>query len=119
VFTAVPLPDARVRGVLLACTLLFPLSFGNLDFSEKWAYNHFTNRVREVRVSPGWIDTEEAAELSGYNQDYVRQLCRRDPRPFEARRKGSMWWIDEASFRRFVEEQRKVAGDDSRYGPQS
>lgn len=66
-------------------------------------------------MAPGWIDTDEAARLSGYHRDYLRQLCRKEPQPFKAERRGNMWWIDEASFKAFLEEQQ--AAGDVRYGP--
>jgi len=37
-----------------------------------------------------WIDTKGAAELSGYHRDCVRQLARKDPRPFRAEVRGNM-----------------------------
>ena len=66
---------------------------------------------------PEWIDTQEASELSGYHRDYVRQLARKDPRPFKAEVRGTMWWINKESFLNFVAEQRARAETNGRQGP--
>ena len=62
---------------------------------------------------PEWITTREAAELSGYHVDYLRQLARQGVLP--ASKKGSMWWVDRDEFLVFLEEQK--ASDDARRGP--
>jgi excisionase family DNA binding protein len=39
-----------------------------------------------------WITTAEAAELTGYNLEYIRQMIRR--RVIVAEKKGRDWWVD-------------------------
>jgi excisionase family DNA binding protein len=47
-----------------------------------------------------WITTEDAAELSGYHIVYIRKLVREGK--VEARKRGSMWWIDKASMETYM-----------------
>lgn len=51
---------------------------------------------------PDWITTSEAAQVSGYNIDYLRRLMRQGK--ITGEKKGLMWWIDLESLRAYVEE---------------
>jgi excisionase family DNA binding protein len=42
-----------------------------------------------------WITTQEAADLTGYNLGYVRQIIWRGI--IVAEKKGRDWWVDKAS----------------------
>ncbi len=46
-------------------------------------------------ITEGWVNTREAAELTGYTVVYVRQLALRDR--IEARKVGRDWLINRAS----------------------
>jgi len=62
---------------------------------------------------PEWITTQEAAKLSGYHIEYLRNLIRMGR--VYAEKKGRDWWIDRDRFRAFVEDQK--ASGDPRHGP--
>ncbi len=62
-----------------------------------------------------WITTAEAAELSGYHPDYIRQLIRQGK--IKADRKGTMFWIDRSSLFSFVRHAEKAKSKDQRHGP--
>lgn len=61
-----------------------------------------------------YITVRTAAEISGYNQQYLRRLLRRDV--FRTKRLGQTWLIDRNDFNTYLEETRKT--DDKRFGPQ-
>ena len=63
---------------------------------------------------PQWITTEEAAELSGYDVQYMRRLARQGK--IGAEKKGRDWWIDRDVFKAYLD--RMLASDDGRAGPQ-
>ncbi len=42
-----------------------------------------------------WITTKEAADLTGYNQEYIRQMIRAGR--IDAEKKGRDWWVDRHS----------------------
>ncbi len=50
---------------------------------------------------PEWITAEEAAELSGYQPEYVRRLARQGK--IGAAKKGRDWWVDREVFRAYLE----------------
>lgn len=45
---------------------------------------------------PDYLTTLEAAELSGYNAEYIRQLIRAGT--LKAEKRGRDWWIDRKAF---------------------
>jgi excisionase family DNA binding protein len=53
-----------------------------------------------------WITTAEAAELTGYNLEYIRQMIRR--RVIVAEKKGRDWWVDRASIEAYAEEMKQL-----------
>lgn len=53
-----------------------------------------------------WITTAEAAELTGYNLEYIRQMIRRQV--IVAEKKGRDWWVDRASIEAHAEEMRQL-----------
>jgi len=62
-----------------------------------------------------WISTDEAAELSGYHRDYIRQLIRQGK--IQANRKGTMFWVNRASLLLFLQKAKKAKVTDRRHGP--
>ena len=62
-----------------------------------------------------WITTAEAAEVSGYNEEYIRRLIRKGKLP--ARRFGPMWQVSRSALLEYV----RTAYDpqDKRRGPRS
>jgi len=55
-----------------------------------------------------------AAEISGYNQQYLRRLLRN--RVFQSRKIGQIWLIDKKSFMDYLKSANK--SKDKRFGPQ-
>jgi excisionase family DNA binding protein len=53
-----------------------------------------------------WITTKEAADLTGYNQEYIRQMIRSDR--IVAEKKGRDWWVDRASIEAHAEKMKQL-----------
>ena len=51
------------------------------------------------------LSTREAAEVSGYNPDYIGKLCRTGVLP--GKRIGRSWFVEEDSFKKFVAKQKE------------
>jgi excisionase family DNA binding protein len=66
-------------------------------------------------MATDWITTAEAAELSGYHPEHIRELVRDGK--IKASRKGTMFWIDRASLQRFLRLVNKAQSTDRRLGP--
>ena len=49
-----------------------------------------------------YVSVEEAAEISGYSQQYIRRLLRQ--RRIQAVKKGYMWWVDLDSLKAYKQE---------------
>lgn len=58
------------------------------------------NPPRDWADMPDWITTTDAAELSGYDVQYVRELARAGK--IGAEKKGRDWWIDRDKFRLYL-----------------
>jgi excisionase family DNA binding protein len=64
-------------------------------------------------VNDDWITTNEAADLSGYHVNYIRQLIRRGA--IHARKFGTIWQVSQSSLEAYVESATK--SEDGRHGP--
>ena len=53
-----------------------------------------------AKVQPEWITTKQAAELSGYHADHVRELLRAGK--VEGRKFGEVWQIDRGSLLAYI-----------------
>ncbi|NLF00543.1 MAG: helix-turn-helix domain-containing protein [Anaerolineales bacterium] len=53
-----------------------------------------------------WITTQESAELTGYNLEYIRQMIRRGV--IGAEKRGRDWWVDRASIEAYAEEMKRL-----------
>jgi excisionase family DNA binding protein len=60
-----------------------------------------------------WVTTLEAAELSGYHPERIRELIR--DRRIVAIKKGNAWWVDRASLVAYVKAAKQMG--DRRHGP--
>lgn len=60
-----------------------------------------------------WISVDEAADLSGYNSEYVRRLIRNEQ--IQAEKKGWQWWVDKKSLLEYLKTAKKSS--DKRLGP--
>ena len=62
---------------------------------------------------PDYLTVLEAADLSGYNAEYIRQLIRSGSLPADKR--GRDWWIDRKAFDAYLKVARK--SKNKRRGP--
>jgi Helix-turn-helix domain len=62
-----------------------------------------------------WIDTEEAAQISGYHVNYLRTLLREEK--ISAKKKGGSYWIDRQSLLDYIRAAQTSA--DKRHGARS
>ena len=53
-----------------------------------------------------WITTKEAAELTGYNLEYIRQMMRRGV--IRAEKRGRDWWVDKVSIKTYADEMKRL-----------
>lgn len=53
-----------------------------------------------------WITTKEAAALTGYNLEYIRQMIRRGV--IRAEKRGRDWWVDRASIESYANEMKRL-----------
>ena len=60
-----------------------------------------------------WITTTEAAELSGYHPDHLRELIRDGQ--IAAVKKGNAWWVDRKALVAYLKAAQKA--EDKRRGP--
>jgi len=61
-----------------------------------------------------WLTTQEAAELSGYHEEYIRRMVRAGK--LEARKFGPVWQVNRANLLTYLEAANE--SDDPRRGPQ-
>lgn len=62
-----------------------------------------------------WLTVQEAAELSGYNHEYIRRLMREGK--IEAEKVSIVWVIRRASLMAYIK--RTQQSTDKRHGPKS
>ena len=60
-----------------------------------------------------WITTTEAAKLSGYHPEHIRELIREGK--IAAVKKGNAWWVDRKALFAYLKEAEKLS--DKRHGP--
>ena len=60
-----------------------------------------------------WITTGEAAELSGYDIEYIRQMIRAGT--IKAGKRGRDWWVDRKAFISYLQSSKRSG--DKRRGP--
>jgi len=65
-------------------------------------------------ISGEYLSIRSTAEISGYNQQYLRRLSRN--RVFQSRKIGQIWLIDKKSFLDYLKSANK--SKDKRFGPQ-
>ncbi len=62
---------------------------------------------------PDWVTTTEAANLSGYHPERIRELIREGK--IAALKKGNAWWVDRQSLLLYLKAAK--TGTDRRHGP--
>lgn len=75
------------------------------------------HHINRVSLMPDWLcwTVEEAAEATGYSQQYIRRLVRKKENRIEAVKFGSLYLIRQDSLREFL---RGIEGEtDGRFGP--
>jgi excisionase family DNA binding protein len=60
-----------------------------------------------------WITTDEAAELTGYDVEYVRRLLRKGK--VQSKKFGAVWQVDRDSLLSYLRDSQN--SDDKRRGP--
>jgi excisionase family DNA binding protein len=65
-------------------------------------------------ITGEFLTVRSAAEISGYNKQYLRRLLRN--RVFQSRKIGRIWLIDKKSFLDYLKSANK--SKDKRFGPQ-
>jgi excisionase family DNA binding protein len=66
-------------------------------------------------MSDHWVTVNEAARLSGYHAERIRELIRDGK--IVATKKGNSWWVDSKSVLTYVKDAQKTK--DKRFGPRS
>jgi excisionase family DNA binding protein len=66
-------------------------------------------------MSPDWITTAEAVELSGYHVNHIRRLIRRGH--IDAQKFGPVWQISRSSLIRYI--RKAESSKDKRWGPKT
>ena len=60
-------------------------------------------------VAQGWVNTREAAELTGYTADYVRQLIKREH--IMAQKVGRDWYVSLSSLLAYKRQMETLGND--------
>jgi phage terminase Nu1 subunit (DNA packaging protein) len=63
-------------------------------------------------IPSDWRTAAEAAALTGYNAEYVRELARQGKIAAAKRQGGREWWVDVDSLRQYRAKQGKKGGSD-------
>ena len=74
---------------------------------------HLNYPEKHLQDLPPWMTTQEAAEYSGYDVQYVRRLARQSK--IGAVKKGRDWWIDVEKFTAYL--RTMIESKDGRAGP--
>ena len=56
-----------------------------------------------------YVSVEEAAEITGYDPEYIRRLLRQ--KKINAEKKGTMWWIDVESLKEYKKQMDNLGTD--------
>ena len=71
-------------------------------------------RLGDWMSSPEWVSVKEAAELSGFDAQYVRTLVRSRKVAAEKKRRHE-WWIDKSSLQAYVKSTKSLGS--AKYSP--
>jgi len=71
------------------------------------------SRVYNVSMITEWVTTIEAASISGYHPEHIRELIR--DKKIVAVKKGNAWWVDRASLIAYAKAAKQK--EDRRHGP--
>jgi len=74
----------------------------------------FSVKSLKSEISGNYLTVKSAAEISGYNQQYLRRLLRNQV--FQSRKIGQIWLIDKMNFLDYLKSANK--SKDKRFGPQ-
>ena len=74
----------------------------------------FSFKTHTSDFSAEYITVRTAANISGYNQQYLRRLLRENI--LQSKRMGQLWVIDQDDFLKYLRRAKK--SEDKRFGPQ-
>ncbi len=74
----------------------------------------FSFKAHESVFTGEFITVKTAAEISGYNEQYLRRLLRKNT--FRSKRIGQLWLIDRDNFMKYILQVKRST--DNRFGPQ-
>ena len=80
-------------------------------------YKILRNETHKLTVPPSriiidgmeYVSVEEAAEITGYDPEYIRRLLRQSK--VNAEKKGTMWWIDLDSLKEYKKQMDALGTD--------
>jgi len=75
----------------------------------------FSFKSPKSEISGEYLTVRSAAEISGYNQQYIRRLLRKGV--FRTIKIGQFWLIDHSVFVNYMSE--ATQAKDKRFGPQA
>ena len=97
------IPRTCVAQQSITCTRLHLGSV--LEYNPLWS----------VVMPDDWIASTEAAEVSGYHPEHIRELIRDGK--IEARKFGTIWQVSRSSLLAYLEAAEKIG--DKRWGPKT
>ena len=71
------------------------------------------NQERIIIDGMEYVSVEEASQITGYSEQYIRRLLRQGK--IKAEKKGSMWWVEMESLEAYKREMDSLGPD--KYSP--
>ena len=71
------------------------------------------NHERIIIDGMEYVSVEEASQITGYSEQYIRRLLRQGK--VKAEKKGSMWWVEMESLEAYKHEMDSLGSD--KYSP--
>ena len=71
------------------------------------------NHERIIIDGMEYVSVEEASQITGYSEQYIRRLLRQSK--IKAEKKGSMWWVELESLETYKREMDSLGSD--KYSP--
>ena len=71
------------------------------------------NHERIIIDGMEYVSVEEASQITGYSEQYIRRLLRQGK--IKAEKKGSMWWVELESLETYKREMDSLGSD--KYSP--
>ena len=71
------------------------------------------NHERIIIEGMEYVSVEEASQITGYSEQYIRRLLRQGK--IKAEKKGAMWWVEMESLEAYKHEMDSLGSD--KYSP--